>query len=42
MNVAVVGGGNSALEAADDLTKIAEKVYLISLTPFYWRSGSHR
>jgi alkyl hydroperoxide reductase subunit F len=33
MNVAVVGGGNSALEAADDLTKIAEKVYLISLTP---------
>jgi alkyl hydroperoxide reductase subunit F len=33
MNVAVVGGGNSALEAADDLIKIAEHVYLISLTP---------
>ena len=33
MNVAVVGGGNSALEAALDLTKIAEQVYLISLTP---------
>ena len=33
MNVAVVGGGNSALEAADDLIKIAEQVYLVSLTP---------
>lgn len=33
MNVAVVGGGNSALEAADDLIKIGEHVYLISLTP---------
>jgi alkyl hydroperoxide reductase subunit F len=34
MKVAVIGGGNSALEAADDMTKIAEHVYLISLTPF--------
>lgn len=33
-NVAVVGGGNSALEAADDMTKIADHVYLISLNPF--------
>jgi alkyl hydroperoxide reductase subunit F len=32
MKVAVVGGGNSALEAADDMIKIAEQVYLISLT----------
>jgi NADH-dependent peroxiredoxin subunit F len=32
MQVAVVGGGNSALEAAGDLMKIAEHVYLISLT----------
>lgn len=32
--VAVVGGGNSALEAADDMVKIAEHVYLVSLTPF--------
>jgi len=32
-NVAVVGGGNSALEAADDMTKIADHVYLISLNP---------
>ena len=31
--VAVVGGGNSALEAALDLLKIAEHVNLISLTP---------
>jgi alkyl hydroperoxide reductase subunit F len=31
--VAVIGGGNSALEAADDMIKIAEHVYLISLTP---------
>ncbi|OIP26757.1 MAG: thioredoxin-disulfide reductase [Chloroflexi bacterium CG_4_10_14_0_8_um_filter_46_9] len=30
--VAVIGGGNSALEAADDMIKIAEHVYLISLT----------
>lgn len=31
--VAVIGGGNSALEAADDMIKIAEQVYLVSLTP---------
>jgi len=30
--VAVVGGGNSALEAADDMVKFAEQVYLVSLT----------
>ncbi|HSW57692.1 MAG TPA: FAD-dependent oxidoreductase [Dehalococcoidales bacterium] len=30
MDVAVVGGGNSALEAIDDLLKIASKVYSIS------------
>ena len=30
--VAVVGGGNSALEAALDMTKIAEHVHLVSLT----------
>jgi len=33
MKVAVIGGGNSALEAADDMIKIAEHVYLVSLTP---------
>ena len=33
MKVAVIGGGNSALEAADDMTKIAEHVHLVSLTP---------
>ena len=32
MKVAVIGGGNSALEAADDMLKIAEHVYLVSLT----------
>ncbi|MGQ9545732.1 MAG: FAD-dependent oxidoreductase [Dehalococcoidia bacterium] len=32
-NVAVIGGGNSALEAAEDMVKIAEYVYLVSLTP---------
>lgn len=31
--VAVIGGGNSALEATDDMVKIAEHVDLISLTP---------
>ncbi|MFC1937318.1 FAD-dependent oxidoreductase [Chloroflexota bacterium] len=31
--VAVVGGGNSALEAALDMVKIAEHVHLVSLTP---------
>ncbi len=34
MKVAVIGGGNSALEAADDMTKIADHVYLVSLTKF--------
>jgi len=32
-DVAVIGGGNSALEAVIDLVKIAGKVYLVSLTP---------
>jgi alkyl hydroperoxide reductase subunit F len=31
--VAIIGGGNSALEAADDMVKIAEHIYLVSLTP---------
>ena len=30
VKVAVIGGGNSALEAIDDLLKVAEKVYSIS------------
>ncbi len=33
MDTAVVGGGNSALEAALDLANVARKVYLISITP---------
>ena len=33
MKVAIVGGGNSALEATDDMIKIGEHVYLVSLTP---------
>lgn len=33
MKVAVIGGGNSALEAADDMVKIADHIYLVSLTP---------
>ena len=33
MNVAVIGGGNSALEAAHSLLKVADHVYLISLSP---------
>jgi alkyl hydroperoxide reductase subunit F len=33
MDTAVIGGGNSALEAALDLIKVARKVYLISITP---------
>jgi NADH-dependent peroxiredoxin subunit F len=33
MNIAVVGGGNSALSATQDLTRIGKHVYLISLTP---------
>jgi len=32
MDVVVVGGGNSALEAAIDMTKIAKHIYLASLT----------
>lgn len=32
-DVAVVGGGNSALEAVLDLVNIARRIYLISLTP---------
>ena len=32
--VAVIGGGNSALEAALDMVKIAEWVELVSITPF--------
>jgi len=32
MKVAVIGGGNSALEAADDMIKIADHVYLVSST----------
>ncbi|VEN73991.1 conserved hypothetical protein [Candidatus Desulfarcum epimagneticum] len=32
-DVAVVGGGNSALEAALDLDKVAEKIHMVSLTP---------
>jgi alkyl hydroperoxide reductase subunit F len=33
VEVAVIGGGNSALEAAQDMVKIADHVYLVSLTP---------
>lgn len=33
LDVAVAGGGNSALEAALDLSKVANQVYLVSLTP---------
>jgi alkyl hydroperoxide reductase subunit F len=33
MKVAVIGGGNSALEAVLDMTKVAEHVYMVSLTP---------
>ena len=33
LDVAVAGGGNSALEAVLDLGKVAHKVYLVSLTP---------
>lgn len=32
--VAVIGGGNSALEAAHDLIKIAAHVYIVSLEPW--------
>ncbi len=33
MDVAVIGGGNSALEAAIDMTKIARHIFVVSLTP---------
>jgi alkyl hydroperoxide reductase subunit F len=33
LDVAVAGGGNSALGAVIDLMKVAQKVYMISLTP---------
>jgi alkyl hydroperoxide reductase subunit F len=33
MKIAVIGGGNSALESVNDMVKIAEHVYMISLTP---------
>ncbi len=36
--VAVIGGGNSALEAVIDMTKIASHIYLASLTPL---TGDH-
>ncbi len=32
-DVAVIGGGNSALEAVLDLDKVANKVFMVSLTP---------
>ena len=31
--MAVIGGGNSALEAVDDMAKIAEHIDLVSVTP---------
>ncbi|MBN1841453.1 MAG: FAD-dependent oxidoreductase [Deltaproteobacteria bacterium] len=33
LDVAVAGGGNSALEAVIDLVKVARKVYMVSFTP---------
>jgi len=33
MDVAVIGGGNAALDAALQLTKIAKKIYLIEVNP---------
>ncbi len=33
LDVAVAGGGNSALVAVIDLMKVARKVYMVSLTP---------
>jgi len=30
--VAIIGGGNSALEAVDDMIKIAKHIYLVSIT----------
>jgi len=33
-NVAIIGGGNSALETAENMVKIAKHIHLVSLTPF--------
>lgn len=33
MDVVIIGGGNSAAEVADDMTKIAKQVYMVSSTP---------
>jgi NADH-dependent peroxiredoxin subunit F len=33
MAIAVIGGGNSALEAASDMIQVASHVFLVSLTP---------
>ncbi len=33
LDVAVMGGGNSAFEAVIDLMKVARKIYMVSLTP---------
>ena len=33
LDVAVMGGGSSALEAVIDLMKVARKIYMVSLTP---------
>jgi NADH-dependent peroxiredoxin subunit F len=38
MDVAVIGGGNSALEAVNDLTKIASHVYMVSISQL---TGDH-
>ena len=38
MDVVVIGGGNSALEAAIDMTKIASRIFLVSITPL---TGDH-
>jgi len=39
MDVAVIGGGNAALDAALQLTKIAKKIYLIEVKP-QWTADS--
>ena len=38
MDVVIIGGGNSALEAAIDLTKIASRIYIVSISPL---TGDH-
>jgi alkyl hydroperoxide reductase subunit F len=38
VEVAVIGGGNSAMETAIDMSKIASRVHLVSLTPL---TGDH-